>query len=86
MVDYTMSVALFYHNLFHSEIPNFDLSPLMLSTVFYFYSSTNWQCLNETNLPQVCAEVSKIILEQETGHNSLKLKEELQSGRIVSFR
>ena len=78
MVDYTISVALFYHDLFHSEIPNFDLSPLMLSTVFYFYSSTNWQCLSETNLLlQVCTEVPKIILEQETGHNSLKLKEEL---------
>lgn len=41
MVDYTVSVALFYHDLFHFEIPNFDLSPSTLSTVFYFYSSTN---------------------------------------------
>lgn len=50
----------------------------MLSTVFYFYSSTNWQCWNDTNfLPQVCTEISKNILEQQTGHNSLKLKEEL---------
>lgn len=67
MVDYTISVAFSYHDLFQSEIPNFYLSPPMLSNVFNFYSTTNWQCLNENSLfPQVRTEVPKIILEQET--------------------
>jgi len=26
MVDHAISVALFYHDLFHSEVPNFDVS------------------------------------------------------------